>query len=814
MAPKVLPAVRRFLSLRWKAVIALSLTLMLVNASLAWLAHRQSASQFELRQANLREQQNRQLHALLDDGYQGMSKLASFIPLLESAQNTETLTEHLQRVLGRNGALLDLEWDIRSVHLIEPEGHALVSWPDGAPRPPTELRALLSETPEARVAMLLCRPDCRQYLATPILWRGRFAGTLVLSRSLADSILTFNMLTGADVAILTKHRPANTAAGKTRTLDGTDIAIPALTNPPRTEAVLQTAQLGGVLRGAERIPITVPLGREWYEVFRLDDLAQGVHAFVINQVTTQRAAIRSATRDSVLIGIIGLVLSETLLLLVLHTPVSRIRRLVAGLPLLAENRFGDLRQRLPSPHRSWTPADEIDVMVTTVQRLTVRMEGLQRQREEAESQLLWLADHDPLTSLFNRRRFTQDFERVIAEAARYDHTGALLFFDLDHFKDVNDLSGHQAGDRLLQRIAEQLDGMVRSSDLLGRLGGDEFALVLPESDAEHATMVAERIQALTQGTVLASGKHQHRVSASIGIVLFPKHGTDAHRLLANADLAMYQAKENGRGRHHLFSQSDHALEKADARVLWTHQIDEALEHDRFDLAFQPIIALASAQMHNAEALLRMRGRDGETIAPGSFIPVAESTGRIQAIDRWVLRRAIETMARNPRLDLSVNLSAGALEDDSLMPALERLLDGHDIDAERLTLELTETAAVNSLLHATRLMHDIQALGCRFALDDFGSGFASYAYLRRLPIDTIKIDGEFIRGLAASSSDRVFVRSISDVAHSIGMRVVAECVEDQATLDILADLNIELAQGYHLARPMPERALRERMSNTR
>lgn len=270
---------------------------------------------------------------------------------------------------------------------------------------------------------------------------------------------------------------------------------------------------------------------------------------------------------------------------------------------------------------------------------------------------------------------------------------------------------------------------------------------------------------------------------------------------------MYQAKEKGRGRRHLFSNEDQAWEKVDARVVWTNQIERALKRGGFELYYQPIMEIATGKIRRAEALIRMRGTDGQLISPDRFIPVAEKTGRIQAIDHWVLARAVEALAGRPELHLSVNLSANAMEDDTILPDLQRLLKNAGIDASRLTLEITETVAVNSLLNVIRLMRKIQDLGCRFALDDFGSGFASYAYLRRLPVNDVKIDGGFIRGLAGSNDDRIFVKAITDVAHGVGKGVVAEFVESAEILSVLAEMGVEYAQGYHIGRPMPESELK-------
>jgi len=318
----------------------------------------------------------------------------------------------------------------------------------------------------------------------------------------------------------------------------------------------------------------------------------------------------------------------------------------------------------------------------------------------------------------------------------------------------------------------------------------------------NSYMGAERLQEAVRAIVLHSHGRRHQVSASIGIALFPLHGEQPQQVLANADLAMYQAKAKGRGVWHLFSGNEQAREQVDSRVLWKQKIADALAENRFELHGQPILHIPTQRVTRMEVLLRMRETDGTLVYPDRFIPIAEHTGQIRAIDHWVLARAIALMHEQPELCLSVNLSAGALEDPSLLPDIEAQLRDQNIVAARVTFEITETVAINNLQDAIRLMHSIRQLGCRFALDDFGSGFASYAYLRQLPIDDVKIDGTFIRELAANREDQIFVKSITDIAHGMGKRVVAEFVENEEILRILGEIGVDYAQGYHIGRPAP------------
>nr|WP_242463885.1 EAL domain-containing protein [Thiococcus pfennigii] len=780
----------------------MSLALVLVNASLALIANLQLVEQFELQQGAVREQQARQLRALIEEGSQEMSKLASLVPLLGASEGpTADIEAQIARALDIHGALLDLEWDIRSVHWIRSDGTDSLSWPsDDGPSVPETLRERLARDPERAIATLLCKFECHQYLAIPLLWQGDFAGNLILGRSLADALLSFRALTGAEVAIAWGAEKPGEPSPLLDPQSPSYLQFPAVTYPDKTEPILRSAAATLAQTDALGTPIPVQHDTGWFEVFRIPSLAPGIDALIVNDISTQREAIRAATLGSILLGILGLVLSEVLLLMIMKGPLYRLRDLASALPLLAENRYADLRDRLPPHTRARMPNDEIDLMTDTVRSLTDRMEALQRDREQAESRLVWLANHDPLTQLFNRRRFNDEFKGILERAVRFEHQGALLFLDLDQFKDVNDLSGHQVGDTLLQRVADQLRLVSQPSDLVARLGGDEFALVLPEGSEDNARAAAEAIQRAIHSIIVQEKGRRHHASASIGIVMFPDQGATIGQLMANADLAMYQAKEKGRGRWYMFSEKDQGKEQLDARVLWREEIAQALQFDRFELHFQPIIEIATGEISHLEVLLRMRNPRGETIYPDRFIPVAERTGQIRAIDRWVIDNALAAMRAQPALRLSINLSASAMDDPLLLPDLRRLLQRYEVSAERITFEVTETAAINSLANATRLMRDMQALGCRFALDDFGSGYASYAYLRQLPVDDVKIDGAFIRDLAKNTEDRIFVKAITDMVHGMGKRVVAEFVESAEILAILKGMGVDYAQGYLVGTP--------------
>ncbi len=426
----------------------------------------------------------------------------------------------------------------------------------------------------------------------------------------------------------------------------------------------------------------------------------------------------------------------------------------------------------------------------------------------AQERLTWLATHDPLTDLHNRRRFSEELEQILGRSDRYHHPGALLFFDLDRFKYINDTSGHQAGDTFLKLVAKMLSQTIRSGDTTARLGGDEFAVILPEINADGAIEVAKKILNNVSSLNLTYDNRNHRVSASIGIALFPEHGSNVHDLLAAADLAMYHAKDTGRNTWHLFSTEDRSRERVQTLVYWKEKIEFAQANDNFILFLQPIMHVRTCRIMHYEVLLRMRNGDESILPPAGFIYAAEQTGLIHVIDHLVLRKSIALAAainRNRTQDfisLSINLSAHAFNDPELLPILFHELNKYEINPALLMFEITETAALENLPGARTLMKEIKELGCGFVLDDFGVGFSSFYYLRELPVDAVKIDGSFIRNLGENPDDQILVNALCSVASGFGKQITAEFVENEKILNQIRKMNIDYAQGYHIGRPAP------------
>jgi diguanylate cyclase (GGDEF)-like protein len=424
-----------------------------------------------------------------------------------------------------------------------------------------------------------------------------------------------------------------------------------------------------------------------------------------------------------------------------------------------------------------------------------------------ERHLRKLAEHDLLTGLYNRRAFEVQVRRHLAGTARHGPRGAVILIDLDNFKPVNDTFGHGTGDAVLCAAADALAHRTRASDLLARLDGDEFGVLLSHADVDDAAAASESLLEAIRELVFEEDSKRFRISGSAGYAVVDESaaGDDATEILRRAGVAMYEAK-HGRDRSLPFDPESPRQQHSQARIHWLERIRAALEQDDFTLYWQPILDIATGEISQHEALLRMR--DGRRlIPPGDFLPTAERYGLIRAIDRWVLETAMRAIGERGMVDgsrrVEINLSAASLADPALPALIAEAMDAHEVEPSSIVFEVTETAAMANVTEAREFLTEMVALGCRVALDDFGSGFGSFYYFKHLPFDHLKIDGEFIRALPRSRTDQLIVQSLVDIAHGTGRQVVAECVTDSQTLELLRDYGVDFAQGYYIGEPAPQ-----------
>jgi len=430
------------------------------------------------------------------------------------------------------------------------------------------------------------------------------------------------------------------------------------------------------------------------------------------------------------------------------------------------------------------------------------------ERKIMEARFRYLVAHDELTGLANRRSLEKKLQLAIHRCRNFNQEGALLYLDLDRFNMINDLEGHETGDRLLVETVSLLHGTLDADHIAARIGADEFCIFLENVTQQEALSVAERLRQSLDGFRFVTGQDSYHISASIGVALLESRRPASHPsvLIAEAHQACYAAKANGRNMVQLYNNRDTEACTRRSDILWIPLIREALMENRFFLVFQPVVRVKDGAITHYEALIRMRGKRSDIFSPGEFIPVAERMGLIHHIDLWVVDKAIDFLASLPEsqshISLTVNLSGVAFQDQSLLPLIRQKLEMTWISASRLAFEITETATVANYQQTREMIARIRALGCHFALDDFGAGFSSFDYIKKFPVDYLKIDGQFIKNLLHDETDQVLVKAMIDIARKLGKKTIAEYVESPKVLSLLKTLGVDYVQGYLLGKPEP------------
>jgi len=450
------------------------------------------------------------------------------------------------------------------------------------------------------------------------------------------------------------------------------------------------------------------------------------------------------------------------------------------------------------------------------------------ERKMMEEKLRWQATHDHLTGLYNRRYFESVLEREINNVNRTGIMSALVYLDLDRFKYVNDTAGHEVGDKLLIDLSREINKRLRRHDVAARIGGDEFAVILKNVDEGVAVSIADEIRTSLSNLRVHHDDKAYHVNASFGVAMMDIPDSTAGDVMANADIACHISKRLGRNQTHLYEKSSDERNAMGSELGWSARIREALEKDMFQLHYQPIMKMEDVDFVNLpaqdgvlwqrhlnetdkinsyEVLVRMVDEDGGVHYPDSFIPTAERFNMMTDIDMWVLENALQevvaTGAISKNICLSINISGNTVDSDETLGKIKSLIEQYDISPGSLTFEVTETCAIANLEQANDFINELRKIGCRFSLDDFGSGFCSFSQLKNLPTDFVKIDGQFVRSMARGATDRAIVTAMNDVAHSLGRYTVAEYVESPEIVRLLKICGVDKIQGNYISVPLKE-----------
>ena len=488
--------------------------------------------------------------------------------------------------------------------------------------------------------------------------------------------------------------------------------------------------------------------------------------------------------------------------------VQFVRRLYGADPLKGAMRFSAVVSAKRKTGEIFTLSVNLSELRVDDRHLFVAIVEDISERQAMLLHLKHLAEHDFLTGLYNRQFFMDELERVVGRSARKRGTiqHALLYIDLDNFKFVNDTLGHLAGDTVLVEVTQMLRKRLRKSDLLARLGGDEFAVLLYDVDLPQAEQAAEFYRLQLADYVFRYESKVIDVGCTIGVAMFTPDVSNKEDLLARADIACHIAKRAGRNAVHVYQSNDKEnMTSMHADMGWARRIKEAIETDQFVLVCQPIVFTDTLSVSSYEVLLRLRGANEEFVMPAGFLPSAERFGLMLDIDRWVIEHALASLAalhkHSPLLRYSVNLSAMAVCDVGILGFIKELLVRFGVAPSAITFEITENVAIGNMKVAVQFMEQLRVLGCCTALDDFGVGYSSYAYLKDLPVDYVKIDGSFVKNIETNALHRAMVKSMNEVAHAVGKKTVAECVESERCLVMLREIGVDCVQGYHVGKPL-------------
>jgi diguanylate cyclase (GGDEF)-like protein len=428
---------------------------------------------------------------------------------------------------------------------------------------------------------------------------------------------------------------------------------------------------------------------------------------------------------------------------------------------------------------------------------------------QRQHELSYQASHDILTGLYNRAEFDRRLHELIDILKTRETHATLFYMDLDQFKIINDTCGHVAGDELLRQIAQILKAELREADIIARLGGDEFGVLLPGCSASDSSHLASKMLKAVQRFHFSWEGKIFQIGVSIGVVAITPETQSVNKLLSSADVACYAAKEKGRNQVHFYEPNDKEVKRKHGEMLWVSRIRHALKEDSFQLYQQPIIHVVNdaSNLAHYEILLRLVNEDGKIIEPATFLGAAELYGLMPEIDDWVLRNTFRWIVKNeqysqPFSQIAINISGQSISNKIFLDKVVNLLTDSGVNATKVCFEITETSAIANLELAKNFIQALKEMGCHFALDDFGSGMSSFAYLKNLPVDYLKIDGSYVRDLVDDPIDRAMVIAVNQIGHAMGIETIAEFVENQTTLGALAAIGVDYAQGYGIAHPAP------------
>lgn len=789
----------RYLSLSWKILLLMLSMLLLLLIWFTSLSLLHMNDQFNRQQA-LRKTQGQQYFQLYNRAVdqQLLTWMQSFAELQQVTGRQDF--NRFATVLPEQVESLQLNFALRHLALFSPAQQVIYQNSPQLPAHSNEIVQLTLQQ-QSPQAMIRCDEQCYKLLTLPLLNADGEVAVVLMVTELTEVLFSLHQTLGTELALLS-YQPGQTITQQFRLLQASDRQlIRDLYQQLPDDIEVDSARSNGIV-------ITLKDMSYYLHLIPLDpDNALSYQLLMVEDVSSAMQDKQRYQRQILLVAAGCFVAVLVLILFISRRVSSRILQLAAALPLLAQRRYHEFR------HASQLPAgllqDELNTFSQSVLNLSYELEHLDQRLADNTTALQKIALFDPLTGLANRNLLQQQLRLALAGLPLHNGYVGLLFLDLDKFKTINNSRSHATGDLLLIETAQRLQSLCENGEVVCRFGGDEFALVMPQmSEPQQAELMAWRVLAVFEQPFL-QGQGAVSLSASIGISFTAEPALAEEELIRRADLAMYQAKSNGRNCYYVFNEqmsSDLAN-----RLQLEAELRLAISQQQFSLNLQPKVNLRSGQLAGFEALLRWHHPVRGMVGPDEFISVLEQSQLIVDVGYWVFERCCQLSNELadmglPQMVIALNLSADQFLQPGLPERFRQLMQQYNVSGQQFELELTESTLVSHVSQTLDIMHQLKALGFSFAIDDFGTGYSSLNYLKRMPVDTIKIDKSFVMGMLDNPSDYQIIVSTIAMVQKLGLQVVAEGVENYQQLQLLQQHHCDLVQGFYFSRPLPQAQL--------
>lgn len=787
-----------FLSVPAKLLLLIVSALLFLSAGISVLSITRLNNEFKHFQIEKVNDSKHQLALHTDIAREKLSLWIESFSDVVQANNNHDLASALERQVDA----LEMNHNVEHIWLFNESKNKLFSTVE-----PTEfVSSIVDEviSQQSPVSRLFCKNTCEQFIAVPLLNIDAELRVVVMAMSLVDVIYSINQALKSEIAVTSFESGAQTFVESASFLSASNTQL--------MQRLIAQIDQDIILEEARTLGLQIDTDSESFLMnFML--LTQSEHQqyylTLVDDVTSIKEEYRQYRLQFLLSALLIFITLAVLVYFVASPFTNRILTLSNALPLLAKKEFEQFRGIRLKQGRLF--ADELDIVADSATELSYELEQLNIEVEQKTQELENIAMYDLLTGLPNRNMLNFQLRKSVANITRNEHGVAVLFLDLDDFKKVNDSHGHSEGDKLLVEAASRLRLSVRDIDVACRFGGDEFVIILNQIDCEEdviptAQEILERFK-----EPIRIGSSVFYVSTSIGIAFSKLTTIKPEQLVSHADIAMYEAKNNGGAQYHIYHND--MYQRVAHRVMMESEVRQALAKGQFSLSLQPQIAAKDKRVYGFEALLRWHHPEKGMISPDDFIPILENSEYMVELGYWIIRRCFEKymlLKENglPNIRIAINLSAGQFIDPNLPHYLASLLEEFSLSADCFELELTEQTLVKDIDHAIDMMNTLKDVGFSFAIDDFGTGYSSLAYIKKMPVDVIKIDKSFIFGMLENHADYQIIMSTIAMVKNLGLKVVAEGVESGAQLRSLTESQCDIIQGYYFSKPIPEIELLE------